>query len=79
MLELSRMAPYEWEFSYPAIYDDLMNEFHKGCESYEEGNIDNAERIFRAVLSQMPDHLDAIHHLALILSNRGMLAKARDL
>jgi len=79
MLELSRVAPYEWEFVYPAIYDDLMNEFHHGCESYEEGNIDDAERIFRAVLAQMPDHLDAIHHLALILSKRGMLVEARDL
>ena len=79
MLELSRVAPHEWEFVYPAIYDDLMNEFHTGCESYEEGNLDDAERIFRAVLAQMPDHLDAIHHLALVLSKRGMLAEARDL
>jgi len=79
MLELSRVAPHEWEFVYPAIYDDLMNEFHTGCESYEEGNLDDAERIFRAVLAQMPDHLDAIHHLALALSKRGMLAEARDL
>ena len=79
MLELFRVAPHEWEFVYPAIYDDLMNEFHTGCESYEEGNLDDAERIFRTVLAQMPDHLDAIHHLALMLSKRGMLAEARDL
>lgn len=46
MLELSRVAPHEWEFVYPAIYDDLMNEFHTGCESYEEGNLDDAESIF---------------------------------
>ncbi|MFC1982358.1 tetratricopeptide repeat protein [Chloroflexota bacterium] len=79
MLELSRVAPYEWEFVYPAIYYDLTNEFHKGCESYEEGNLDDAERIFRAVLAQMPNHIDAIHHLALVLSKRGMLTEARDL
>ena len=79
MLELSRVAPHEWEFVYPAIYDDLMDEFYTGCESYEEGNLDEAERIFRAVLTQMPDHLDAIHHLALVLSERGLLAEARDL
>ena len=79
MLELSRVAPHEWEFVYPAIYDDLMDEFYTGCESYEEGNLDEAERIFRAVLAQMPDHLDAIHHLALVLSKRGMLDEARDL
>jgi len=79
MLNLARVAPHEWEFVYPAIYYDLTNEFHTGCESYEEGNLDEAERIFRAVLAQMPDHLDAIHHLALVLSERGLLAEARDL
>jgi tetratricopeptide (TPR) repeat protein len=81
MLELSRVAPHEWEFVYPAIYDDLMDEFHTGCESYEEGNLDDAERICRAVcaLAQMPDHLDAIHHLVLVLSERSLLAEARDL
>ncbi len=79
MLELSRVAPHEWKFVYPAIHDDLMNEFHTGCESYEEGNLDEAEMAFRAVLAQMPDHLDAIHHLAMVLSKRGLLAEARDL
>ena len=68
MLELSRVAPHEWEFVYRAIYDDLMDEFHTGCESYEEGNLDEAERALRAVLAKMPDHLDAIHHLALVQS-----------
>jgi tetratricopeptide (TPR) repeat protein len=73
------VAPHEWEFVYPAVYGDLMDEFHTGCESYEEGNLDEAERIFRGVLAQMPDHLDAIHHLAMVLSDRGLLTEARDL
>ncbi len=79
MLKLSRVAPHEWEFAYPNIYDDLMDQFGAGCELYEEGNLDEAERIFRAVLAQMPDHLDAIHHLALVLSERGLPEEARDL
>lgn len=79
MLKLSRVAPHEWEFVYPDIYDDLMDEFHAGCELYEEGDLDEAERVFRAVLTQMPDHLDALHHLALVLSERNLLDEARDL
>jgi len=79
MLKLSRVAPYEWEFAYPDMYDDLMGEFDAGCELYEEGNLDEAERTFQAVLAQMPDHLDAIHHLALVLSERNLLDEARDL
>jgi len=79
MLKLSRVSPHEWEFVYPDIYGDLMDEFHRGCELYEEGNLDEAEKIFQAVLTQMPDHLDAIHHLALVLSDRNLLDEARDL
>lgn len=79
MLKLSRVAPHEWEFVYPDIYADLMHEFHAGCELYEEGDLDEAERVFRAVLTQMPDHLDALHHLALVLSERNLLDEARDL
>ena len=32
MLDLARVAPHDWEFVYPAIYDDLMDEFHTGCQ-----------------------------------------------
>jgi len=79
MLKLSRVAPHEWEFVYPDISGDLMDQFHAGCELYEEGDLDEAERVFRAVLAEMPDHLDALHHLALVLSERGFDDQARDL
>ena len=79
MLKLSRVAPHEWEFVFPDAYNDLMDEFHSGCESYEEGNLDQAEKVFKMVLAQMPDHLDAIHHLALVLSERDLYDQACDL
>jgi len=79
MLKLSQVAPHEWEFVYSDIYDNLMDEFDTGCDFYEQGNLDEAERVFKAVLAQMPDHLDAIHHLALVLSERNLLNQARDL
>jgi len=37
MLKLSRIGPHEWRFVYPAIFEELMQEFHTGCEFYEEG------------------------------------------
>jgi tetratricopeptide (TPR) repeat protein len=79
MLKMSRMAPHKWEFVYPDIYVGLREEFNRGCELYEEGSDDEAESIFRAVLAQMPDHIDAIHHLALVLSDRNLSDQARDL
>jgi len=78
MLKLSRVAPHEWRFVYPDIYADLMDQFHAGCELYEEGNLDEAARVFRAVLAQMPDHLNALHQLALVLSDQNLLNEARD-
>ena len=79
MLKLSRVAPHEWQFVYSDTYDDLMDRFDAGCEFYEQGNLDQAERVFKEVLGQMPDHLDATHHLALVLSEQNLLDQAHDL
>ena len=79
MLRLRRVAPHEWEFVYPCIYDELMDEFDEGCEFYHQGELNEAEIVFKKVLTQMPDHLDASHHLALVLENRDLLDEARDL
>jgi len=79
MLKLCRVALHEWEFAYPDEYYDLREEFNHGCESYEEGNLDEAERVFRGVLAELPFHLDAIHHLAIVLSERDLVDQARDL
>jgi tetratricopeptide (TPR) repeat protein len=79
MLKLSQVALHEWKFVWPDIYDDLMDEFDTGCEAYEAGDLTKARRIFQAVLSQMPDHLDAIHHLAIVLSGLNLADEARDL
>ena len=62
-LKLRQAAPHEWEFVYPGIYRKLRDQFDSGCELYDEGDLDQAEKVFRAVLTDMPDHLDAIHHL----------------
>jgi len=79
MLRLSRLGPHEWQFVYPDLYRELMDEFHAGCELFEEGRLIEAELAFRKVLAHMPEHLDAIHHLALVLSNQGEDLHAYDL
>ncbi|MBM2832418.1 MAG: hypothetical protein HW414_1470 [Dehalococcoidia bacterium] len=79
MLKLSRVALHQWHFVYPDAYSHLMDLFDEGCESYDEGDLDQAERAFNAVLAAMPDHLDAIHHLAMVLSERDLIYQANDL
>jgi tetratricopeptide (TPR) repeat protein len=79
MAKLSEVDTHQREFVYPEIYDRLMDEFHSGCDAFEEGNLFAAEKIFKSVLKQMPDHLDAIHHLAMVQSEQGQVDQARDL
>lgn len=79
MLTLRQVGPHYWQFVYPAPYEELMDRFDAGCEMLEMGDTMAAEVAFRSTLSQMPDHLDAIHHLALVLSERGEVDHASDL
>lgn len=71
MLKLKEVCPHEWEFAYPGEYDKIMDYFHSGCEMMDEGDWEKAEEVFRKVLTEMPDHLDALHHLAMIKGERG--------
>jgi len=79
MLKLSPVGPHAWEFVYPPIYSQLMEEFSRGCETLEEGNLGAAEGIYKSILAQLPDHLDAIHHLAMIRSEQHLVDQARNL
>lgn len=76
MLSLQQVGSHEWQFVYPEQYEELMEEFHQGVELLEGGRLNKAERIFRQTLAQMPDHLDALHHLALVLDEEGRKAAA---
>ncbi len=77
MLSLEQVGSHEWQFVYPEAYEELMEEFHQGVELLEGGRLKKAERIFRRTLAQMPDHLDALHHLALVLDEQGRKTIAR--
>ncbi len=79
MLKLARLGPHEWGFEYPDIYQELKKDFNLGCELFEAGKTDEADIIFKSVLAQMPDHLDAIHHAALVLSRRNLHKEAVNL
>lgn len=79
MLKLSRVGSQDWEFVYPKTYSQKMDEFYSGCEAFEEGDLLKAESIFKSVLAEMPDHLDAIHHLAMVRSEQDLFDQARDL
>ena len=76
-LNCLEVGSQRWEFVYPQIYDQLMDEFYSGCEFFEEGNLLKAESIFKSVLTEMPDHIDAIHHLAMVRSEQDLFDQAQ--
>ena len=79
MLRLKRLGPHEWEFVHPDGYGDTMDELERGCDLYESGEFVEAEKVFRAIVEEIPDHLDGIHHWALVREKLGDLVKAKEL
>ncbi|MEA3490261.1 MAG: tetratricopeptide repeat protein [Candidatus Omnitrophota bacterium] len=76
MLKLKRRGKKEWEFVHPDGYDDTLDLLGSGCDLLEVGDYGEAEKAFKDIINEMPDHLDAIHHLALVYERTGRLEEA---
>jgi len=79
MLKLKQMGQNEWEFVHPEGYRDTLDMLQRGCDLYEVGDFVEAEEIFKTVVREIPDHLDGLHHWALVREKLGDLSKAKDL
>jgi len=66
MLKLWQVGRHKWEFVHPEGYDDTLEELDSGCDLYRDGCFKEAEGIFKATVEEIPDHLDGLHHWALI-------------
>ena len=79
MLKLKQVGTQEWEFVHPDGYDDTLDMLDKGCDLYRMGAFEQAENIFKGIVENMPDHLDGLHHWALIRDKSGDMAAAKNL
>jgi tetratricopeptide (TPR) repeat protein len=75
-LKVEHLGGRLWRFAFPPLYSELSEGFRKGLELYEAGQLRRAERVLRAILGEMPDHLGALHHLALLKHAQGELSVA---
>jgi tetratricopeptide (TPR) repeat protein len=73
------VADHEWIFVEPLELDSLYDAFDKGCELLENGQVTQAEKVLRDVTHRTPIHIDALHHLAIILDGKGKSEEARQL
>ena len=57
---------------------DIQKQFNSALESQKRGDSGVAKSIYLKILSQMPNHFDSLHMLALILSQSGELQEAEQ-
>jgi len=53
----------------------LARQLNEGAAFHQSGDLDKAERVYRAVLKQVPKQPDALHLLGVLLDQRGERAK----
>jgi len=79
MLKLEKRGNKEWEFVHPDGYGDTLDQLGMGCNLLADEDYFEAEKAFKDIINEMPDHLDAIHHLALVYERTERLEEARVL
>lgn len=69
------MEKHEWIFKLPRITEEVEDRLDEGID-WIEGNRERAESIFRKLIIEYPEHIDAYHHLGLTLELMGRTQEA---
>jgi len=75
-LQVEKLGPKEWKFKIPSLPKKLDDSFDRGIDLMGGENTREAEKIFRTVIKASPSHIDARHHLAMLLYDRGEILPA---
>ena len=77
--KVKSVTDHEWIFVEPLELDSVYDAFDRSCELLEKGKVSDAEQLLRDVIRKVPFHIDALHHLAIILDTKGKSEEARQL
>ncbi len=69
-LKLKRVTSNGWKFEHPFIITRFNKMFNEAIGLMNEGYSDKSEGLFRLIIEESPEHIDAYHHLALLLLYR---------
>jgi len=72
MLKLEEVDCNNWEFEYPESTFHLDDRLYEGVDLMNSGGENEAEEIFRTIIKEFPEHIDAYHHLAMVMDSQGM-------
>ena len=70
-LGVAKVGEREWMFEYPRLDWEMMEEFHDAIEHWRMGDFTFAEGVYRQLVEDYPEFIDAHHHLALLLDRTG--------
>ena len=69
--------------SNPPIRDlqplDIQEAIKQALRFHQDGNLKEAERLYRSVLTLQPDHFDALHYLGILKAQGGLFQEALQL
>jgi len=77
--KMKLVGDHEWMFVEPLELDSVYDAFDRGCNLLENGKVAQAEKLLREVTLKTPLHIDALHHLAIILDGKGKSEEAKRL
>ncbi|NBR88198.1 MAG: tetratricopeptide repeat protein, partial [Verrucomicrobia bacterium] len=68
----------EWWMDMPRITVEIDDRLDEGIDWMRSGDFRRATAIFSQLIKELPEHLDAYHHLALTLQRAGRGKEAAD-
>ena len=68
---LEKVGENEWRFIESGCVRDLIGKFHEALDYLDGAEFQLGERMLRSIIDRCPEHVDAIHHLALISEDEG--------
>lgn len=77
-VRVRKLGPEEWEFQFPRITGEVRERFEMAVDAMREEDHRPAEEAFRAVIADVPEFIDARHHLAVLLDATRRPAKALE-
>ena len=68
--KLEKMGPNEWCFAETKSTKSVWNDMDRASDYIDKGDLDNAEKILRKIITRYPLYIEALHLMALVYSQR---------
>lgn len=75
-VKLRQLAAHEWKFEFPRMDAAVSGRFEEALEAMRSGDLAGVVELLQQLLKDFPEHIDARHHLAIVLDATRRPAKA---